>query len=342
MLLLLAACAKPAPPPEAVDPGNPRLPAPRATVYAHVAAAPTDPLVASALGGAGWDEALAGTAAGVALDLLADKPVDAYALRWRAVLAAYPYPVIERAVARTPAGEVPAELSAHARARAAEGHDVGLVRARDDEGDLWVLLVGDRRGDIGRVPRELGVGESISVAGARFVIADPDGDVRPIDARLTFDVAGEWLLQARDDRGVVATVPLYVGVPTPEEPPILDDARGDALDAQVRDLLGALWRWYGEEPATMGTNLDVVARARLKALQAGEPLPPVESQTRAAGYGALPAAAAECQAASVAACLDGMWWSPERRGVLVGGYEELGIAVTTGAEGVVIALVGAG
>lgn len=343
LLFVLGGCAHAgAKAPDGPPTGSPRLPSPRATVYAHVAATPGDPVVATALAGLPWDEALAGAAAGVALQITAGLEVDAYALRWAAVTAAYPYPIVERSTARVAEDEVPEALVATARARAGSGHDVGLVRARDGKGDVWVLLVGQRRVDLGRIPREYGVGESLALADASFVVADPSGRVRTASRALTFDAAGEWLLQGRDAQGVIATMPLYVGVPTPEEPPILDDARGDALPAQARDLLGALYNWYGREPATFDPMLDSVARARLRALQEGEALPAVETQTRVVGYADRPAGSAECRAATVAACLDGMWWSPERRGVLVGGYPDVGVAAEAVEGGVLVVVVVAG
>lgn len=343
LFTLSLACAKPAPPPApAADPALPRLPAPVASVYTHVVGTPGDPLVAAAMAGLPWEEALAGAASGVALDLLAGKQVSTYDLRWRAVLAAYPYPVVERATARVAVGEVPQDLVTHAQERAKAGADVGLVRARDKDGDLWVLLVGDRRGELGRIPREYAVGESVGLGGATWVVSDPLGQLRPAGTSLTLDMAGEWLVQARDARGAIATMPLYVGVPTPQEAPILNDAQGASVVSQAQDLLGALWRWYGRDSAEFGTTLDAVARVRLGGVLAGSTLPAVGDQARSAGYIGVPVAGSECRATDIAACLDGIWWSPERRAVLVGDFEELGIAAEARDGQVVMALVGAG
>ena len=346
-MALLLACAPhpatPAPTPVSADAANqPRLPAPVANVYTHVRATPGDALVAAAMAGAPWDEALAGAAAGVALDLAEDVPVDMYGLRWRAVLAAYPFPIVERATATAEIGKIPTELAAQARARAQAGADVGLVRARNGDKDLWVLLVGDRRGEVPRVAREYQVGDSVTLGEGAFAVSDPLGQVRPAAKVMSLDMQGEWLLQARDERGTLATMPVYVGMATPKEPPIQDDARGATPEDQARDLLGAVWSWYGRPTPTWDDTLNLVARVRLKALAAGETPEAVERQLRAAGFVGVPVAGAECRAASVAACLDGMWWSPERRAVLVGGFPEMGVAVGAQDGQVTIVLVGAG
>lgn len=329
-----AAAAKPPPLPA------PHLPSPTGTIYTHGAATPTDSLVAAAMAGAAWDEVLAGVASAVALDAVEDRDTDAYALRWRAILAAYPFPIVERAMMHTPADSVPDDLAATARARAAAGMDVGLVRARGRTDDVWVLLVGQRRADLPAASRDARAGETLEL-GRPFVASDPQGRVRTAVHALTLDLGGEWLVQVRDDAGAIATMPFYVGVPVPMEAPVLNDAEGSTPEAQARDLLTALAGWYGHETPSFEEGLDFVARMRLKALVEGGPERSVESLARSTGQATGAVSGGDCRADGAAACLDGMWWSPERRAVLVSGYDRFGVAATQVDGKLVMVIVGA-
>lgn len=334
MLLLALACAHPAAPAKlALEP--PRLPAPVGEVYGHHVAPPPDPVVARVMDGAPCDEVLSGAAAGLALDLGNDGPIDAYAIRWRAVRAGYPYAVVAAAHARVAAGGVPETLVADARTRAAGGAEVGLARARDGEEDVWVMLVGAPGAPVDRVPREHAVGDRVTL-GAGWRVADPTGEVRAVSGPLTLDVAGEWLVQ---DPNGSATFPLYVGRKTPETPPVVADSSGATVEDRARAVLSRVWSWYGREAPDFDSALDSVARARLRALQAGEGLPPVDEQLRKAGFVDVPVAGAECRAADPVACLDGIWWSLERRAVLAGDHDAVGVASgAVGGETVLVVL----
>lgn len=339
VLTLLLGCVHPTPPTEAASPSDvPHLPAPRAGLYTHHVSTPPDPLVASVMQGLAWDEALGGAAAGVALELVDGRTVDTYGLRWKAVLAGYPYPVARFGSAEVSPGTVAEALAAEARAQAQAGADVGLVRARARGKDIWVLLVGSRRGDLPAFAREAKVGERVDLR-APVLFASPEGAVAR-GSVVALDQAGEWLVQARDEAGVVATVPVYVNTKTPLEPPIQDDARGDTPEAAARDLVAALAGWYGRSTPGWDPGLDSVARARLRTLLDGGELPPATGQLAAAGWVGLPVAGGECRGTSVAACLDGMWWSPERRGVLVADLDTFGVAAGRLDGDVVLAIVG--
>lgn len=338
-LPLLLACVHPTPPTEAASPSDvPHLPAPRAGLYTHHPTAPPDPLVASVMQGLAWDEALGGAAAGVALELVDGRPVDTYTLRWKAVLAGYPYPVLRFGSAEVSPGTVAEALAAEARAQAQAGADVGLVRARARGHDVWVLLVGGRRGSLPSFAREAKVGERVDFS-APVLFASPGGEVRESPV-VALDEAGEWLVQARDATGVVATVPVYVNTKTPLEPPIQDDARGDTPEAAARDLVAALAGWYGRPAPSWDPGLDSVARARLRTLLEGGELPPASGQLAAAGWVGMPVEGGECRGASVAACLDGMWWAPDRRAVLVSDLDTFGVAAGRLDGDVVLAIVG--
>ena len=136
--------------------------------------------------------------------------------------------------------------------------------------------------------------------------------------------------KARDLVGSVATFPIYVGEVTPLEPPFIPLEVPGGDDPLARALLRDVWGWYGRPAPEFDPTLDAVARARLRDLLAGVASPDPARQVQAAGFVGVPSATATCRAAEATACLDGMWWSPERRGVLVGGFEALGVA--TGRE----------
>lgn len=319
---------------------SPHLPSPNGAIYTHRATVPSDAVVAGAMGGAPWDEVLSGVASAVALEAAEGRDVDAYSLRWKAVLAAYPYPIVERAMVRVPAGTLPADLITTARSRATAGMDVGLVHARTRDDDVWVLLVGQAPADLPPVARESRPGETLEL-GRPFVAADPSGRVRTATHAITLDLGGEWLVSVRDDNGSVATMPFYVGVPTPTEAPILNDAQGSTPEAQARDLLGALSNWYGRGTPTFDDGLDLVARLRLKALVAGDVDRSAEELARSTGQATGAVSAGDCRADGAAACLDGMWWSPERRAVLIGDYTRYGVAAAEADGKLVMVIVGA-
>lgn len=321
----------------------PVLPSPRADLYTRAPGTPRDPLVASVADGLPWDEALSGVASAVALADLSGEKVDDCRLRWMAVLAGYPYPVRGWLAASTAKGEVPERLLEEARAYAARGRvDIGLVRAREDEIDRWVLVVGDHTAEIPAVPRELRLGEEVSLAGMSWVGSDPLGEVRALDGTLVADIPGEWLLAARAGGRTVASFPVYVGDKPPEMPPLQCDARAGAPEQRVSAMVADLRSRYQYAPLARDPALDSVARARLRALAAGGDVPDARAQLRAAGFVGVPVAAGECRAATVEACVSNMWWSPEDRGALVGDLADYGVAVEEGKDGVRVVILGAG
>jgi hypothetical protein len=56
----------------------------------------------------------------------------------------------------------------------------------------------------------------------------------------------------------------------------------------------------------------------------------------------IPVAGAECRARTVASCLDGLWWTPEKRAIFAADLTSVGVAVQGDSEGVTIVLVAAG
>ena len=314
LLLAFLACPKG---PAALEPGAPpRLPHPVSPTYVHAAEAARDPLVARAYPGP-VDESLSGAASGLALALLASPALDPGELRWKAVLAGYPWPVVSAATARTAVDEVPADLVASATA-AAGTHDVGLVRARGTQGDLWVLVLGKRRGEIPPTPREVPPGSELGFPGYAVRAATPGGDVVNSSGGIRVDFAGEWLVELADSEGVVATFPLYVGVRTPAAPPFSGAASAETagdLDEELLLRLDALDAWYRRPAAERDPMLDGVARARLRDFAANKQLSEAMQQLAAGGFAG--GDAGTCRGSTVAACLDAMWWSVDERAALI-------------------------
>ncbi len=315
---------------------QPRVPRLQSAHYERVEIAPRDPLVARVYDGV-LDEALAGAAGAVAIGLAAGRPVGAPEVRWRAVLAGYPWPVAVARVAVVEQDAVAQDLVD--AAVAARGHDVGLVRARGEHGDHWVLLVGGRRGELPQVPREPVPGQELALPGFAWSAVAPSGAALTGQDRLTVSMPGEWLVQLRDSQGIVTTFPLYAGRTTPQGPPFRSglgaEVAGD-LDEELLWQLDALDGWYERSAAERDLALDAVARGRLRSFLAGQALPPAGQQLAAAGY--FEGTAGECRAASVSDCLDAMWWSQSGHAALAGAWGTVGMAVTPTAEGVAISV----
>jgi hypothetical protein len=340
--VILGGCApKPKPPAAAGD--APSLPSPRGEIYTRAPARPGDALVAGALGDTPWDEALAGAAAGVLLSEIAGVPVDPRGLRWKRILAGYPWPIVAQARAQTAPGEVPAELLERAKTETAAGNDIGLVRARDDGQDRWLLLVGAPRGALPRLAREVKSSERIDLPGVTARVVDPLGVVQVLAApSLVLDFRGEWLLELTTPEGGVSILPVYAGAGAPAESPIRAPASSLDDDVAVASVIDDLRRWYRQEPVRREPTLDSVARARLRQFQAGEPLPDIQRQLASAGFVQEAGAAGTCRAEDVADCLDRMWWSVDQRAPLVGNFGEIGFATTRAGGSLVVVLVAAG
>ena len=326
-MLLLLACAH-TPAPEVAPAAMPVLPAPRAEVYTRVPARPGDPLVAMQMGDRPWDEALAGAATAVALAQIAGRPMDACEARWKAILAGYPHEVTSWRWQTVPRGEVGQEV-VEAALDAPQGADVGVVRARGAD-DRWVLLVGQPKGQLPPIPRELQVGDGMALgAGARA--ADPDGKVHAGADTLVLDLEGEWLVQAG---GTV--FPVYAGEATPDAPPVPCSARAGTPDVRLQGALDAVRDHYGYTRLQRDELLDSVARAVARSGGDGQ------AALRTAGFIDVPVAAGACEAESVERCLSELWWGVDTHALLVGDVAEYGVAWEPSSRGVRLVMVAAG
>lgn len=334
MWLLFLACVRPGLVP--LDPGAPpRLPSPQSEVYVSVRALSPDPVVVRAFSEP-LDEALSGAAAAIALAMAAHSTLPQGELRWRAILSGYPWPLVTATVATVPTEQVPAELVTAAKGFSATS-DVGLVRSRDGELDRWVLLVGQPTGRFPSFARELAPGARVGLAGFSFRLSQPDGSVVTGEGTVQFSAVGEYLLELSQAGSVATAVPVYVGQKTPQGAPFAGAASAENagdLDEEVLVRLDALDLWYKRKPAERDPMLDTIARSRLRQWLAGQPLAPAAQHLAAAGY--LDGVGGACRAATVADCLDAMWWSVDDRAPLSAPVELLGWAAMPAAGGVAV------
>lgn len=311
LIPLLAGCVHPV----AVDYAEtPRLPAPVAGTYARVVADPPDPAVAALMGGRAWDASVGGAAAGVAL-WAAEVGCDARVPRWRAQEAAwaagYPYPVDDvmcwaSAVGAPPPADVGAWL-----ATVPATADVGMVRARGANRDVWVAVVGRPTLPLGVLPRVPAAGGRVAISaspGASLTVSDPAGraTVLPLDQDrvVAVGVPGEWMFEVRDaSGGPLARFPVYSGMAPPDAPLFPSD--DDSVDQRLAEVAGAydLPAWARDD------LLDAAARSMVRD---GASPDVVAASLRAQGSRAV-----WCAAATRADCLSGLVWSAQGREVLL-------------------------
>lgn len=333
-LLPLLACVHPAAVPTApAAPPAPHLPAPVADLYVRHVGQPVDPLVAQVLGTRPWEEVLSGAAAGVALKAVNRIEVDLARARWAAVRAGYPYPVDRVDIVHVAHDAVPA-------LPLPTSGDIGLVRARGPDDDIWVVLSGRGGPELPAIPREAQVGDSIALGELSWRAAGPAGDVREVAGSLVLDRAGEWLLQARQGDTVVATLPVYVGASMPEEAPVGAAVSGQDAEEATFNAVAEVWKWYGREAPVRDTGIDSVARVRLRQVQDGAPGASPAVLLRRAGF-VDGASGAECKAPTLAECIEQMWWSPEQHAVFAAEYRALGVATQTEPGGVRVVVMAA-
>lgn len=314
-------------------PPAPHLPAPVADLYVRHVGRSTDVLVVQAMAGRPWEEVLSGAATTLALTLAARGAADLSTARWAAVRAGYPFPVLGFQVVHAPHDEVPA-LSLPATG------DVGLVRARGPDDDIWLVLHGAGGPELPPIPREAAVGDFVALSGSSWRASNPYGVVKELGTGVVFDRAGEWLLQAYSGATILATLPVYVGESTPENPPFVGDLSGDNPEEATFNAVAAVWDWYGRDAPLRDSGMDSVARVLLRALSQGSAPEAAEVLLRRAGF-VDGAAGAECEAESLRACIEQMWWSPQQRGVLAGEYASVGVATSNNGRGVRVVVLAA-
>lgn len=349
ILLLLLGCAhhaasKAQP---TVDPQQPPiLPAPEAEIYAAAGnGKPRDPLVARAAEGLPWDEALSGAAGAMAL--AGDRAPDLGSARWAAWRAGYPYPLRSLSYALEPEGGYPDALVRELGAALLPGDQIGLARARVQEGDRWIALVARVSRTVSPFARHLEHDEALSLAGSgvtRYCLTSPTGRALegsvPAAPRLGED--GEWWLELYGEDGrAVVVAPVTVGMPAAPTPPLdLPGLTSSSAEEAMRDARAGIAeiRSVFDLPAVdADPTLDVLARAPLE--QPATIWDAVAAKTRAKAAGYADGGAVTCSATTVALCLDAVMRSGAGREVLLDPDYKLaggGATVSTGSVRLVL------
>lgn len=315
----------------------PVLPAMVADVYGQGDYSPQDPVLALALASAGLtaDEALSGAAASLALDGAA--ATSSGPITWAARRAGFPGNIRALAIGRSRTPRPPASVQELLAQGRREGLRVGLARARQDQDDVWVVLLAAPV-ELPTFPRQYLPGESLDLAlpaGTSWRLVDPDGQVLggqgPIE--LPLELSGEWLLALEPERGEALSLPLFVGE---EMPPARLLHRHDlvlrgAEEATVlaTELLQELRREAGLAALDPDPTLELLMRQPAEAALRGELAPSaVRERLRAGGFrGAL--YVLRCEGETVVGCLEASWDSVEGRAGLLD--PELSVATVRAA-----------
>jgi hypothetical protein len=189
--------------------------------------------------------------------------------------------------------------------------DLGLVRARGANRDVWVAVVGRPTLPLGVLPRVPAAGGRVAIgasSGASLTVSDPAGraTVLPLDQDrvVAVGVPGEWLFEVTDASGAsLARFPVYSGMAPPDAPLFPSD--DDSLDQRLAEVVAAydLPAWARDD------LLDAAARSMVRD---GASPDAVAASLRAQGTRAV-----WCSAATRADCLAGLVWSAQGREVLL-------------------------
>jgi len=342
-LFALLGCPKTPELPTPVWDETPRLPAPIAGVYARSPEIPTDVALAKFVIDKPWDASLSGAAAGLALKLVNEMTHGPGLTRWRVRealwKAGYPFPARDaRAWTAAPDGGPPPQLLAWLDGFP-EGDDLGLVRARGHDEDLWVALRATPSFEFGRIPRQVPEGGSLELpaaSGATYIVSDANGLVvrGELDspAQIECNIVGEWMVKIVPQSGPAAVLPVYVGMMPPELGLIRDVASirtpTDAL-ARAESLLREIRGAYGTTPLQRDFALDAGARSLLRG-DAGS----AEGVRNSLGLPPEKTTLWQCRGTTIEACFDSVIWEPENRLALLDERSTLGLAADLDASGV--------
>lgn len=322
----------------------PRLPSPSAGSYARVKTPAPDPGVRNVLGLRNWDASLGGTAAGLALNLVYERggltPPEIREAAWR---AGWPFPVRSVHTVGAPIGSEAPRRVRELVGEVPNGTDLGLVRARGDQQDLWVLVTSSPRIDLQVFPRQLPPGARLKLPaqpGLRFAVSDPAGQLYEGHLEMEWstptDAVGEWIIELRDAKGVAARFPVYVGM-VPPDISLLDggDAPTNAALAsdQVYGVIDRVRDAYGlREP-----QVDMLLQNAMPWVQLNPSVPPDEIAKRV-GIEPSNLWRMNCSGSTVEICLDPIVWDPKARPALLSNRLLLGIGVDVVPQGVKVTL----
>lgn len=344
------ACA-PKKPVESVQPdvasvSRPILPATSAPMYTAKQTLPTDDLVAQVALGFVWDEALSGAAAALGLG---GGDVNLEAAQYVAHRAGYPYPVRVVSSGLVPAGQHPDALLRTLHSVLNKTDHLGLARVRVGVHDKWVALIASPVDTLQPFAREQTLGSVIdlrTVGPGTWMAVSPSGVSHSgqLPSQLTLDEAGEWWLEVDGMHETIASLPIYVDMPTPAEGLIVlpgDEFSGPVAAADEAMLLVSAVREAFSMPGLQDDGtLETLAQYPLSLLlaQQWDRQSGIE-RLHAAGFIGGPVGQIQCQGVTVAACVDGMMRSArERQFLLNPAFRIGGAAAQVSTEGVTIVL----
>jgi hypothetical protein len=334
--------------PEGVSPLEaPILPAPEAGSYTRSEASPRDPLVARVVEGAGWawEETLSGGAAGIALGT---QTADIHGARWSSIVAGYPYPVTNLVQGETDRGAWPEGLDAAIEGLLQPGDDLGLVRARRGERDVWVGLIGRPSLAMMSFAKELPPGGSLDLRTRDghtplYILVSPTGRVQQgqLPAQPTLSETGEWWIEVRSSSGEKElSLPVYVGQKTPSEPLLELPGRAvSSVEEAVQEsalLLEEVRRQFELAALVEDGILTTLALDPLERHQKGSwEMQSGIDRLAAAGFIGEETAQLACQAVTVAQCVSDLMEQPlSRRSLIRSDVGVYGVAASVESDGV--------
>ena len=319
----------------------PHLPSPTAGSYTRSKEISPDPPIARLVKDKRWDASLSGAAGNLAVQLSnpnGPKALTRWGVREALWRAGYPYTIADaKAWLAQPDGEPPPQLLTWLEQVGPED-DLGLVRSRGHDEDVFVAMVARPPLDLPVIPRQLAVGGALrlpAVPGATYAVADANGILVTGDlsagASIDTPSQGEWLVEIRKEQPL-ATFPVYVGIVPPQlmliekTVPVRD--ANEAL-ARATQLLATIRSAYGSPPPARDFLLDAGARSLL-----AQPDSDVAGILGSMGIPRADAAVWDCNGGTIEVCIDAMIWIPENRRALLDDTARLGLAASVDGGGV--------
>jgi|GEM_PF-3526895 len=309
----------------------PILPAMSAEVYTLAPSPPKDPVVARIVAGMSYDEALAGAAAHIALRISQNEGFDTADLNWATIQSGWPYPIQEfRQLATTKDGD-PTELLA--KLEQSPKTRIGVVRARGQNHDFWVLLTSE-------VPLEATPFANTHALGSEFwnpfgqdqgvmlSARGPKGGFLESKRGFLLDEQGEWLIEAHKGDALLLRAALYVGIEAPTEalvdyrPSIPEETN---LQHEAFLVLNEMHQiYYNSHPGLRHEPaLDLSAKLGLDAALSETEPTAIDVRLEKLGFHRAPRGEVQCTGQTVRACLDSLYWSVENRGTLLSEHHRL-------------------
>ena len=327
----------------------PKLPAPRAPAYATARTVPSDPVIARIVEEKAWNESLSGAAAGLALGWSAGSgSLSGWEVREAAWQAGWAWPIQEVRGWITGQGDPPPDDLMAWLEGIGPDQDIGLVRARGRNGDAWVALRSTPRGPTLPRPRQVEVGDALAFSpqpGVELTIADPSGVVTTMDLGservVHADLPGEWLVETRDEKGVISLYPVYAGLVPPEATVLatVDHPSSDEdAEKTFARILTDVRATYGRKPYSNDPLLD----AATTSMGSGRAATRAADVARNLGYRPETTWKISCRGRTLTECADHVLWNPRARSALLATDADAGIVATLTGDGVsVVVLVAA-